>query len=274
MAECSPKRSCHRSDDFDCETNIFFKHLYSACIAKFMVMFTHIYDVFTIAHKCETIVLFKRWIDVMNNTFVATDNYFYMIEKELEKRPNVAEYNEDVEKICCAFVMIIGKLYIDDDCVVEDDFTLVSGSEYIRCELYYSKKARIGYNPKHIFLILSNNMKKGLFITRNETIERAPHHYLENMRFLIGEIVWIEKKVVDDLQWHLINPLIMAPINDQSSHKRQHRDRPGADRRKVSSDDKMVQQQCSRRNFSTQACKKRICRRPQESSVHRVCLSI
>ena len=191
--------------------NVAFPNLHSACILKFEKMFNHIYHLFREFHKMETITLFNKWIRTLNNKFIKNTNSFYLLECELSRDSLKYEYHHDVEVICCVFVILIAKLYMDE--IVCRHFRLIS-SDYVNCmkilrrmDCITDKEYKIGME----FFIFDNNMQSALFLTRNDTVDRTPIYYYKNIKFLIKEMSSVEKKVVKHLDWKLFNPIYLTP---------------------------------------------------------------
>lgn len=262
--------------------NVAFPNLHSACILKFEMMFNHIYHLFREFHKMETITLFNKWIRTLNNKFIKNTNCFYLLECELSKDALKYEYHHDVEIICCVFVILIAKLYMDD--IVCKHFRCIN-SDYVNCmktlrrmDCITSKEYKIGME----FFIFDNNMQSALYLTRNDTVDRTPIYYYKNVKYLIKEMSVIEKKVVKHLDWKLFNPIYLTPKQhgekDISKSQRKHPERylgyHQQDDKRRSSNHTMGWSECISEINLLLSGKKRVRQYVQEDQVYRAHVDI
>lgn len=211
MSNTCPKRQRTDTNNESSVINISFPNLHSACMFKFEQMFNHIYCLFNEFHKLETISLFNKWIKALNNMFVKNTNQFYLVERDLSNLdPLKWDYNYHVEIICCVFVILVAKLYMDE--IVCRNFKNVK-SDYVNCLTILWKRKEIDdkdYKISFEFLIFDNNMQSVLYITRNDTVDRMPIYYYKNVKELIYDMTLVEKKVIKHLDWKLINPIYLT----------------------------------------------------------------
>jgi hypothetical protein len=212
------KRQCKTVED---DVNPLFHHLEMACIHKFKMIFEYITPYFEIHHKIEVFELFRRWLDIINHyAILSTDDYFYRVDQYLKRHPNTADFNEDVEKICCVFILIVAKLHMDDICAEGSLIDIVRRSDYLKTGVRISRDNKnIRFHPVYIPILFHNEMKKALCILRNETLVRLPIYHFMNIQNVLTHMMEIEKIVADQLQWRFINPFFVKDLSEDVKDK-------------------------------------------------------
>jgi hypothetical protein len=257
------------------EINVSFPNLHSACTFKFEQMFRHIYCIFREFHKLETISLFNKWIRTLNNTFIKNTNQFYLVECDLAADTLKWDYNYHVEIICSVFVVLVAKLYMDE--IVCRHFRNIQ-SDYVNClktlrkmDIITDKEFKISFE----FLIFDNNMQSALSITRNDTVDRTPIYYHQNIKELLYDMALVEKKVIKHLDWKLFNPIYLTPLGDveknlsknQRKRSERHFEHSKANVKRGPSDHTMGWKECSGQIDLLFPGKKRIRQFSQEDQI-------